>query len=56
MKTIQHVNDETVNKYQDVLQFVATSGYYKKSAFSIWAQGSVADPWLIASAIANGQS
>lgn len=54
LKTIQHVNDETVNKYQDVLQFVATSGYYKESAFSIWAQGSVADPWIIASAIANG--
>lgn len=54
LKIIQHVNGATVNKYQEVLQFVATSGYYKESAFSTWAQGSVADPWLIASASANG--
>lgn len=54
LKIIRHVNEETVNKYQEVLQFVATSGYYKKSAFLAWAQGGVADPWLIASAAVNG--
>ncbi|MCR5338310.1 MAG: DUF4411 family protein [Lachnospiraceae bacterium] len=54
MKIIQHVNKETINKYQEVLQFVATCGYYKESAISTWAQGSIADPWLIASLAAYG--
>lgn len=54
LSVILHVNEQTINKYQQVLQHVASSGFYKESAIEIWAQGSVADPWLIASAAANG--
>lgn len=54
LTVIPHVNEVTINKYQQILQFVASSGFYKDSALEIWAQTNVADPWLIASAAAQG--
>ena len=51
---IPKITDETVKSYQEVMQYVATCGLYKESAFRNWAPGDVADPWLIASAISNG--
>ena len=51
---IPHVDEKTIVNYQQVLQYVADSGLYKKSALQIWSQVTVADPWLIASAAANG--
>lgn len=37
-----------------LLQFIASSGFYKESALETWAISNIADPWLIASASANG--
>ena len=51
---IPHVDEKTIGNYQRILHHVAYSGLYKESALQIWAQGNVADPWLIASAAANG--
>lgn len=36
------------------MRYVAECGLYKESAVHTWAPGNVADPWLIASAKANG--
>ena len=54
LKVIPHVNESTIGKYQEIIQFIATSGFYKESALNTWAQRNVADPWLIASAATNG--
>ena len=51
---ISKITEETIKYYGDVIQYIATSGYYKASAVTSWAQASVADPWIIASAKANG--
>lgn len=50
---IPHVNEVTVKKYQDVIQYIQECGLYRESALEIWAQKDVADPWLIASSVAN---
>lgn len=54
LTVIPHVNEKTIEKYQQIIRFIATSGFYRESALTIWSQRSVADPWLIASASANG--
>ena len=51
---IPHVNAETILRYQEVIQYISTCGLYKATALHNWAQSGIADPWLIASAIANG--
>ena len=50
---IPKVTEKTIKNYQDILEFVKSSGYYKEEALQAWAPSSVADPWLIASAKAN---
>lgn len=50
---IPKVTEETIKNYQDILEFIKSSGYYKEEAFRAWAPSSVADPWLIASAKVN---
>ncbi len=54
LKVIPRVTSSTISNYQAVLQYVSGCGLYKPSALSAWAPGTVADPWLIASAKANG--
>lgn len=54
LKVIPRVTSDTVNKYQEVIQYIETCGLYKESALQTWAQSNVADPWLIAAAKANG--
>ena len=39
---------------QEIIQYIASCGLYKESALNTWAQGNIADPWLIASAKVNG--
>lgn len=51
---VPKVTEQTVKEYQEVMQFVAGSGYYKESALTTWAPANIADPWLIASAKSNG--
>lgn len=49
----KHISSEIVSKYQEVLQYVQTCGLYKEQALHTWADGDVADPWLIAAAKVN---
>lgn len=48
-----HKSIEIIKKYQEVLQYIQTCGLYKEQALHTWAQGNVADPWLIAAAAVN---
>ena len=53
LKVVPKVTEQTVKAYQEVMNFVASSGYYKESAVTTWAPANIADPWLIASAKTN---
>lgn len=48
-----HISPEIIGKYQGILQYVQTCGLYKEQALQTWANGDVADPWLIAAAAVN---
>lgn len=48
-----HISPEIVGKYQEILQYIQTCGLYKEQALQMWANGDVADPWLIAAAAVN---
>lgn len=45
-----HVTDEIVGKYQEVIRYIQSCGYYSQKALHAWSQGNIADPWLIATA------
>lgn len=48
-----HISQKIIDKYQGILQYIQTCGLYKEQALQIWANGDVADPWLIAAAAVN---
>ena len=48
-----HISSEIIGKYQEVLQYIQMCGLYKEQALQTWANGDVADPWLIAVAAVN---
>ena len=50
----RHVEPAFVGKYQEVLQYVQSCGFYKDNALRTWSSVDVADPWLIAAAAVNG--
>lgn len=43
-----------IAKYGEVIRHLNDCGYYKEVAIKDWAEGSVADPWLIAMASVHG--
>lgn len=45
-----HVTPEIISKYQEILQYVQTCGFYKETALAEWAPEHIADPWIIAAA------
>jgi len=47
-------NNEILNMYKEVLEYVKTCGLYQSSALMEWANDDVADPWIIASACTGG--
>ena len=49
-----HATPEIIKKYQEVLQYVQNSSYYKVSALATWSPSDIADPWLVAAAAVNG--
>lgn len=49
-----HVTIPIVNKYQEILRYVESCGYYTERALHTWSQPDVADPWLIAASAVNG--
>ena len=51
---IDHREPEILTYYGQVLQYVQENPCYKESALHEWAKASVADPWIIATAMAKG--
>lgn len=43
-----------LGKYQDVMRYLHTSGYYTVKAQKAWVDFDIADPWLIAAGAAYG--
>lgn len=46
-------DEEIINEYAKVQNYIATCNLYKQQAISEWAKRDIADPWLIAAAIAK---
>lgn len=44
-------NPEVLNCYAQIFQYIDKSSRYNGAAFNAWAKESVADPWLIATAM-----
>lgn len=49
---IDHREEKILVYYGQILQYLQSNPYYRDSALTEWSKGSVADPWLIATAIA----
>ena len=50
-KSVSVKQIEIIDNYRKVLDYIQNSGYYHEQALRKWAQGEVADSWLIAAAI-----
>jgi len=51
---IDHKQQQIVDKYAQVIQFLQNDSCYSEKALRLWADKSVADPWLIATAVVYG--
>lgn len=51
---INHRENDILEQYGKVLQYVQECGFYNDTALSMWSQITVADPWLIAVSMAKG--
>jgi hypothetical protein len=53
LEKVDHKEHDIFASYADILNFIQTSGFYKTEALADWSAATVADPFLIAAAIAN---
>jgi hypothetical protein len=53
LEPLNHKDQEFIQHYANILNFIQTSGYYKIDALNSWSAPTVADPFLIAAAIEN---
>ena len=53
LNTVSVGNPDIISNFGLVLDYIAQCGYYKDIALRDWAKGDIADPWLIAAAMAN---
>lgn len=51
---LSHKDASIIGNYAAVLNYIQTCGFYKTKALSDWSKESVADPWLIATAVTYG--
>ena len=51
---ISHKDQDVIVNYSQIIQYLQNSNFYKESAMQEWANGSVADAWLIAAAMKYG--
>jgi hypothetical protein len=51
LEPVNHRNQEIINNYSNILNYVQTSGLYKSEALTGWSGITIADPWLIATAM-----
>jgi hypothetical protein len=47
-------NKNVISEYKKILEYVLNNPCYKTDALTEWSRESVADPWLIATAITEG--
>lgn len=52
IETIDRREEKIVEKYAEIVQYLQNTRVYKPSALAEWSKGTVADPWLIATAAA----
>ena len=51
--SIDHKENDIIEQYRQVIQYVQECGYYKDTALRSWSDLLAADPWLIAAAKAR---
>lgn len=53
-ETIKTYDEDIVEEWQNILNFIQSSRLYNDSAFNSWADATVADPWILATAKVYG--
>ncbi|GHV82445.1 hypothetical protein AGMMS49991_10030 [Spirochaetia bacterium] len=53
LKPLSHKDDAIIQNYRKVLTYIQNCGFYKERALANWSAEDIADPWIIASAMAN---
>lgn len=48
------IQREIIPKYAEVMQYIQECGFYNEKGLNEWARNEIADPWLIAAAVAKG--
>lgn len=48
-----HVSENIIEKYQEIMQYIQNCGFYTNHAVHTWSLPLVADPWLVAVAAVN---
>jgi hypothetical protein len=51
LEPIGYKNQDIINNYGLILNYIQASGFYKTEALDSWAQPAAADPWLVATAM-----
>ncbi len=53
---VSHKDQDVIANYGQIIQYLQSSNFYKESAMQEWSNSSVADAWLIASAMEYGHT
>ena len=53
LKKIDHRDSTIINNYSNILNYIQSCPFYKPAALHSWATGTVADPWIVATAISH---
>lgn len=51
---VDHREASIIGKYSEILQYIQNNPVYQPAALAEWSRGTVADPWLIATAAVQG--
>ena len=51
---LEHSNNDVVMKYQQIIRYISSCGFYTQNGIRVWSGTSIADPWIIAVAAAYG--
>ncbi len=50
IQIINHSYKASIEVYQQIMKYIVECGYYNNNGIRIWSEGTIADPWLIATA------
>jgi hypothetical protein len=51
LEPLSYKNQDIINNYGLIMNYLQSSGFYKTEALDSWAQPTAADPWLVAAAM-----